>query len=221
MKGLLVKDFKLMKLQKNFFFLIVVIAVGMIVFTDDVSFPLGFLTFVISLFTLSTISYDEFDNGNAFLFSLPITRTGYVVEKYCFGLVLGCGAWIFATLLAMIANVLRGVSNEILSVTDILMIAFAILPIMLFMQALTIPFQLKFGGEKGRIAVIGATGLVFFVGTVIVKGAEMIGIDIASIIDTLPTVSIGMLLAIAIVVAVILLLVSIKISVVIMNKKEF
>lgn len=38
MKGLLVKDFKLMKLQKNFFLLILVIAIGMIVFTNDVHF---------------------------------------------------------------------------------------------------------------------------------------------------------------------------------------
>ena len=66
MKGLLVKDFKLMKLQKNFFLLILVIAIGMIVFTNDVTFPLAFLIFIVSLFTLSTVSYDEFDNGNAF-----------------------------------------------------------------------------------------------------------------------------------------------------------
>ena len=94
-----------MKLQKNFFLLIVVIAVSMIAFTDDVTFPLGFLTFVISLFTLSTISYDEFDNGNAFLFTLPITRTNYVVEKYCLSLLLGCSTWIVATVLTMIASI--------------------------------------------------------------------------------------------------------------------
>ena len=34
---------------------------------------------------MSSISYDEFDNGNAFLFSLPITRKDYVLEKYIFG----------------------------------------------------------------------------------------------------------------------------------------
>ena len=73
MKGLLIKDFKLMMMQKNFFAMIVVIAVVMTVFTDDIAFPLGFLTFVVSMFTLSTISYDEFDNGNAFLFSLPVS----------------------------------------------------------------------------------------------------------------------------------------------------
>ena len=65
MKGLLVKDFKLMMLQRNFFLLILVIVIGMMAFTDDVVFPLGFLSFVVSLFTLSTISYDDFDNGNA------------------------------------------------------------------------------------------------------------------------------------------------------------
>ena len=148
MKGLLVKDFKLMKLQKNFFLLIVVIAVSMIAFTDDVTFPLGFLTFVISLFTLSTISYDEFDNGNAFLFTLPITRTNYVVEKYCLSLLLGCSTWIAATVLTMIASILKST----FPVADIMLIALMILPIMFMIQAIMIPFQLKFGGEKGRMA---------------------------------------------------------------------
>ena len=210
MKGLLVKDFKLMKLQKNFFLLIVVIAVSMIAFTDDITFPLGFLTFVISLFTLSTISYDEFDNGNAFLFTLPITRTNYVVEKYCLSLLLGCSTWIVATVLTMIASILKST----FPVADIVMIALIILPIM-------IPFQLKFGGEKGRIALIGVIGLVFLIGAIIVKGAEMIGIDITNMINTLPVISMGMLIMIILAVAVVLFLISLKISIRIMNKKEF
>ena len=78
MKGLFVKDLKLMMLQKNFLLLILAIVIGMMIFTDDVIFPLGFLSFIVSLFTVSTISYDDFDNGNAFLFTLPITRNHYV-----------------------------------------------------------------------------------------------------------------------------------------------
>ena len=70
MKGLLIKDFKLMKMQRNFFFVIVMISVGQALFSGSLSVPIGFATFVFPLFTLSTISYDEFDNGNAFLFSL-------------------------------------------------------------------------------------------------------------------------------------------------------
>ena len=60
---------------------ILLIVIGMISFTEDVSFPLGFLTFALSLFTLSTISYDEFDNGYAFLFTLPITPSGLCAGK--------------------------------------------------------------------------------------------------------------------------------------------
>ena len=74
MKGLLIKDFKLLKGQKNFFMTITAISIIMIIVSPGTSFPIGFLGFVGALFSLSSISYDEFDNGNAFLFSLPITR---------------------------------------------------------------------------------------------------------------------------------------------------
>ena len=89
MKGLLIKDFKLMMMQKNFFLSIIAIAVVLTVFVKNPSFIIGYLTFIGSVFTLSTISYDEFDNGNAFLFSLPITRKLYALEKYVFGFLTG------------------------------------------------------------------------------------------------------------------------------------
>lgn len=81
MKGLLIKDFKLLKGQKNFFMAITAISIIMIIVSPGTSFPIGLLGFVGALFSLSSISYDEFDNGNAFLFSLPITRKDYVLEN--------------------------------------------------------------------------------------------------------------------------------------------
>lgn len=178
MKGLFVKDLKLMMLQKNFLLLILAIVIGMMIFTDDVIFPLGFLSFIVSLFTVSTISYDDFDNGNAFLFTLPIT--------------------------------------------DLVQSSLMILPIMIVVQAITLPFLLKFGGDKGRIAMIGAFGGLAVITLVIVKGAEAIfNIDLVSLLDNLPTVSMGVLIAIAIIIALLMLLVSMKISLSIMNKKEF
>lgn len=178
MKGLFVKDLKLMMLQKNFLLLILAIVIGMMIFTDDVIFPLGFLSFIVSLFIVSTISYDDFDNGNAFLFTLPIT--------------------------------------------DLVQSSLMILPIMIVVQAIMLPFQLKFGGDKGRIAMIGAFGGLAVITLVIVKGAEAIfNIDLVSLLDNMPTVSMGVLIAIAIIIALLMLLVSMKISLSIMNKKEF
>lgn len=217
MKGLLIKDFKLMKGQKNFFFIIIAISVGMAAFSDDLSFLIGFLSFVLSLFTLSTISYDEFDNGNAFLFTLPISRTNYTIEKYCLALLLGGGAWVLAMILAMVFGILRGTA----SVSDIVMAAVMILPALIVIQAVMIPFQLKFGGEKGRIALIGAVGLLFVIGIAAVKAAEMFGIDLANIINNLPAVNMGIVVTVLIVAAAILLLASMKISITIMKNKEF
>ena len=205
MKGLFVKDLKLMMSQRNFLLLILAIVIGMMIFTDDVIFPLGFLSFTVSLFTVSTISYDDFDNGNAFLFTLPITRNHYVSEKYFLGLLLGCIAWVLATILGIITTVLKDA-----------------LPIMIVVQAIMLPFRLKFGGDKGRIAMIGVLGGLEVITLVIVKGAEAIfNIDLVSLLDNLPTVSMGVLIAIAIIIALLMLLVSMKISLSIMNKKEF
>ena len=53
MKGLFVKDLKLMMLQKNFLLLILAIVIGMMIFTDDVIFPLGFLSLLQDILRLS------------------------------------------------------------------------------------------------------------------------------------------------------------------------
>ncbi len=217
MKGLLIKDFKLMKTQKNYFLLILAITVGMSAFSEDVSFTMGFLTFVVSLFTISTISYDEFDNGNAFLFSLPITRTSYTLEKYALGLILGGGALVVSTLLILLTNA----SRNIRPVPEILLTALLILPVVLLIQAVMIPFQLKFGGERGRLAIIGVFGLLLVLGVVGVKIADALHIDIFGILEQLPAPGMGMLLALLFGAALILLLLSVRISLGIMGKKEF
>ena len=217
MKGLLIKDLRLMKVQKNFFFIFIVIAIGMGAFSYNISFMVGFLSFVLSLFTLSTICYDEFDNGNAFLFTLPISRTSYTAEKYCLALLLGGGSWIFASILA----VSFGILNNTADFSEIAMTALAILPVLIVIQSVMIPFQLKYGGEKGRIALIGALGLLFIVGIAFVKIAEMLGIDIIKVIDNLPMVSMGVMAAIIFFAVVIILFISVKISISIMKCKEF
>lgn len=217
MKGLLVKDFKLILLQKNFFLLILGIIIGMILFSDNITFPLAFLCFIISLFTVSTISYDDFDNGNAFLFTLPITRKTYVVEKYCLGLLFGGGAWMLAIILGIMVIVVKGG----IAVIDLLMIAWLLLPSIIVIQAIMLPFQLKFGGEKARIAMVGVFGALVVIAIIILKGTKVIfNVDFVYLFNTLPIVSMGMFNVCAVIISLIILLVSMKISYSIVNKKE-
>lgn len=215
MKGLLIKDFKLMKAQKNFFLVIIAISVFMSITSNDSSFTIGFLGFVGSLFTLSSISYDEFDNGNAFLFCLPITRKTYVLEKYSFGLLVGGVSWLFGTIINLFTSLLKNTPTELL-MTDLL-----VLPTILLLLSIMLPFQLKFGGEKGRIAIIGAVGLVGVLGVVVVKVADLLNVNLIALFNNLPTLSISMVLAIAILVSFLLMLISMRISIAVVNKKEF
>jgi len=217
MKGLLIKDFMLMKTQKNFFLIIIAIAVFMSIASSDSSFVIGFLGCIGSIFTLSSISYDEFDNGNAFLFSLPITRKSYALEKYSFGLIVGCTSWLFGTVINMIFSLFK--NTTILN--EILLTALLVLPIIIILLSVMIPFQLKFGGEKGRIAILGAVGIVAVIGVIIVKISDLLHIDLDALLNNLPTLSISMILVIALLASLLLMLLSIRISISIMNKKEF
>ena len=71
MKGLFVKDIELMKQQKQFFILVVVMGVILnLAGSGSVSFAIGYFTFVTAIFAITTISYDEFDNGLAFSYDL-------------------------------------------------------------------------------------------------------------------------------------------------------
>ncbi len=217
MKGLLIKDFRLLGVQKNFFFVILVVAVGISIISEDSLFMVGFLSLVMSLFTLSTISYDEFDNGNAFLFTLPISRGGYAVEKYCFGLLLGGGTWILAMLAAFMISGFKGT----ISVPNSLISGLAILPVMLLMQAVMIPFQLKFGSEKGKIAIISTVGVLFAIGYAVMEMMETIGVDMRNAVVYFSAMHISIISVILVLFSVVLLLISLRISISIMDKKEF
>lgn len=217
MKGLLIKDLRLMAAQKKFFLSLVLVTVLLVIMAQDASFIICYMSFIGAQFSLSTISYDEFDNGNAFLFSLPITRKGYVVEKYGFGLLMGGGCWLFSMLAAMVGGEIR----KLVPANDTLMVAILILPIMLLVVAVMLPFQLKFGGEKGRIAIfviVGVVAAAIFVG---LKMEEALGINFNGFLSGLQELGFGALATVLAVAAIVVLLISGRVSMAILEKKEF
>ena len=217
MKGLLIKDFKLLKGQKNFFMAIVAISLIMIITSPGTSFPIGFLGFVGSLFSLSSISYDEFDNGNAFLFSLPITRKDYVLEKYIFGLISGIMFLLLGTVISLIAI---GIAKTG-SFNEIFITAGSLFPTILLILSIMLPFILKFGGEKGRVAIIGVMGFIFVIGLLIIKATEFMGIDLYALLKKLPQFEPLVYIILFLLLSVVILGISYLISLTILKKKEF
>lgn len=207
-----------MKNQKMFFIVIAVMAVTFGYMMDTGSFIVGYGTFIISLFVISTISYDEFNNGFTFLFTLPVSRNDYVKEKYLFAFCLSGIACLVATLLSILFEMLKG--NELL-ILESLLSSMAVLMAALVLVMIIIPVQLKFGQNKGNIAVVLVVGIAFVIGYLIIKSFEFLNIDIANIINWFSQLGVTGAVLILMAVVAVIGIVSYQISSRIMLKKEF
>ena len=216
MKGLLIKDFKLMLMQKSFFIIIIVVACLISISSQDPTFMIGFITLILSLFTVSTISYDEFDNGYPFLLTLPFSRKTYVLEKYVYGLILGTGAWIVSVMICSLMLIVQGKPVT----SDMLIGAFVILPMFLVIESLMIPVHLRFGGEKGRYALIACVGVLVVIGFVVMKIVEIFHINVLPLILAIDALGPVMFMVILLMIGFLIMLVSLKGCLSILNKKE-
>lgn len=218
MLGLLVKDFKLLKNQKSFFLILIGFSLFFLYMNNDTSFVVGYVTFLSCLFVVSSISYDEFNNCSAFLLTLPVTRKEYTLEKYGFGILIGTVAWILATAITIVYSYFY--------VTDFqLMEWLGTCAIMLFVafvfMSVIIPVQLKFGQTKGNIAMIICMAGIAAVGFVAIKIAELMGIDIIGMMDSLSSMGTAGIVTIIMAIVGICLVISYSISLQIVKKKEF
>lgn len=218
MKGLLIKDLKLMKNQGWFFIMIVLISIGCAASMRSPFFAMGYATSLISVFSVSTIGYDEYDNGMLYLFTLPISRKLYVKEKYVYA--------ILVTVVALIAAI--GISAGVAfamhlnyPIEEWLGIISSSVFIVSLIISIILPVRMKFDTEKNKMAILIAIGVVALVAVGIVKIAEMLNVDLEAFLDEVLFGSPVKMLLIVIGVGIILVVVSYLISVKIMEKREF
>lgn len=201
MKGLLIKDFLLMKNYKKvtMFMLVIGIFLGM----NDISFASGYILVFVSILSMSTITYDEANHGLKTLFSLPISKSDYVKEKYLFSLIITGIGFVFVTILGCFRK--SGFMETLV-----------ILSTALLLLALSLPFQLKEGNEKGRIVlfviVFGCTFLFAFLNQFIPKFFESMEETLNALDPTM--FSIGLLMS-----SFVLYFVSMMISIRVYNKR--
>lgn len=218
MKGLLIKDIKLLLGQKKFFIVVIAMGIFFMLSNENPVSGVSYITMLLSIFTLSTISYDEFDNGMAFLMTLPIERKTYAREKYVFA---GVIAVLSAVGTSILAYVLGKVMDVEVDMTEVTGVAFAIVLVSWLMLAITIPLQIKFGAEKGRIAMILATGAIFGILFVLAKGLSGSGTDISKVVLFLQGMEAWQLVCASVFAVILVLLASYLICVRIINKKEY
>ena len=105
-----------------------------------------FISFIAAIVGAGTITYDEMDNGNAFLFTMPFSRKDYVLEKYLLTFILYA---VSLAVMSVCALIVAGVKGTV-DMGDFGLIWVISLIFSMIFQAWMITINLKFGGEKGR-----------------------------------------------------------------------
>ena len=218
MKGLLIKDLKLMKNQMWFFIMIIGISIACAASFKNPFFAMGYATSLISVFSVSTISYDEYDNGMPYLFTFPISRKMYVKEKYLYA--------VLTTIVALAAAVVISGGTAIIMDMQYLMSEWiGIISSSLFLVSLIIavmlPVRMKFDAEKNKMAMLVAVGVIILAGVVLLKIADLLNIDLLAFFDGIIYESPVKMLLFVLVVGVVMIWISYMVSVKIMEKREF
>ena len=186
MKGLLIKDFQLSLLNIRMLVIICVVSIFITSSsTGSAAFVISYVTIIFFMFVLTSISYDEMDHSISFLFTLPISRKTYVREKYIFSLICGMIGLVFSTAVCMVVGAVKNVN---LIEPDMIPAALGIYLTLLFIVALMLPIQLKFGGDNGRIALFIVFGVIvaaIFIGSKILEHFNIHEADIIKFLDLL------------------------------------
>ena len=216
MRGLLIKDMRILMRQKMTFLIIVLLGIFMSMNGGDASFSLGYMMVVSAMSVVTTISYDYFENGMSFMFTLPISRKSYVVEKYVLALLVELVMAGFSVLI-QVGSILLGNPADwmVLLITGVGCFVAAML-----LLAVYIPVYIKCGPEKSRIVIFIVVGIVA-VGTYLVAKVEAVQKLLEQLIETLSKLSAMQITVIGVAIFVLVMLASVGISTRMLEKKEF
>lgn len=216
MLGLLEKDFRLLKGQKNFFLLILLITVFLSMNSGD-NFAVTYLTFIAGFLTISSFGYDENGNCMPFLLTLPVSRTLYVKSKYVLGFLLTFIGWLAGMAISTITALIHKAPPSAEAVLVQLVWVF----LWMIMLSFVLPMLFKFGAERGRMATLAMMLLFMAIVFAFTKLSEGMGIDVDACLDALIGQQMIVLIAGLAVVSLLIVLISYWISAKIVQKKEY
>lgn len=218
MKGLILKDIKLIISNKSIFLFIPVL-VSMSAFSKNqlALYLFAYVAVVIISLLTATISYDDMENSTSFLMTMPVSRKGYAASKY----ILGIASLILGIVIAVaVAAAVSFFKGESVDFTGLMLIVFLLWSVMIVLISVLIPVQLKFGSINGRAAlmcVVIVSMAVLAAVIVILRNysEEMLTFFVTNVIKNTSFVA-----AAGIIGSAVLLVLSFMISVRIMKKRE-
>lgn len=150
MKGLLIKDFYIIKKQCYFTFILAAFFLILYAFMQTNIFPLMFSILFISATLVNLLYYDDFYKWNTFEITMPVSRKEIVTEKYLILLI------ILIPSILISSSIYFFINKDIFSTLNIL---YALLSIGLILPIIIFPFYYKFGYGKARLMTLIVSGI--------------------------------------------------------------
>lgn len=216
MRGLLIKDMRILLRQKTTLLIIVLLGVFMSMNGGNASFSLGYMMVVSATLVVTTISYDYFEKGMIFMFTLPIQRRDYVLEKYLLALLVELVVAGIAVLIQIASSFLGQPADwEVFAVTGVSCLVVAMLLI-----AVYIPVYIKCGPEKSKIAMFIVIGIIALAAYLAYQMKPVQAV-LEALVEALSKMTAAQVAGIGVLVWAVIMACSIGISQRIMEKKEF
>lgn len=217
MKGLYIKDIRLLLKQKTFFLVIICLSIFNSMNLKNIAVVPSLMIFFLVSLVFTTIAYDEVDHGLTFLFTLPISRKKYVGEKY----LLSIGTIGVALLLSLgIIVVMNKVQNQSIAAERLLFIFGFVCLLGLLYMSLLMPIYFKFGAEQSRLILMLVIGTVLFLSFAGSYLAEKMDINVANKLNAILSQPAWLLILVSLAIVAIAAALSYVISVSIVKKKE-
>lgn len=156
MKGLLLKDWYVMKKTCRAYLLLVVLFLAISVFENENVFLIFYPAMLMGMIPVTLLGYDERCKWQLTCAAMPCTRAQFVSAKYLIGLLAQLATLALTALVQAVRMTMHG-GFHWLSWATLLTV---LLAMALLTAAITPPLMFRFGVEKGRILYCVTIGLM-------------------------------------------------------------
>lgn len=213
MKGLLLKDFYTVKSMWKYILFIAIVFSLSFAGNGDGTLAAMF-SFVSTILLINSLAQDEMDQWNQTALTMPLTCSQIVLAKYLFAMLLCVFGTICGLLLTLVIRLI-GLGPDLMPLEMVALSSAVSSAVILLVIALMVPMNLKFGVQKSRYLLLAFVVIPVLLGTL----ADASGLRIPSMMYF--GVSGAGLSVMVILALVLIVFASFRISVRIMEKKEY
>ena len=209
MTALILKDIATLKKTLLLTILLCIALVVYGVYENEI-FMIPLISIMIPLIlTAIAFGYDTKSNFEQFAFSMPIKKSSFVLSKLFF-------AFIFGLVGSVCLFVQLVIKNEVL-IDKIIFISLITLVASVLISAIQLPFILKYGAEKGRLIMVITYFTVFALSSFLKEKSDLL----TNVLEFFLKNSMAMIFIGIVFVSIVIMGIAIKISILIMEKKEY